>query len=463
MTKKTKIFLLVILILVGALLLYIFYFRKENGSFAFYKVEKGDVLQSVSETGKVKESDRINLGFERTGRIEKIYVKEGDSVKKGAVLAKLDNNELVLELNKAQKNLELIQAEQTEAEKDAYKDAQVYLDDAYLKMYNSFTFVSYLKRTYFDRGDMDSLTVFENKNRIERALESVEEHINKSKESGLKEDIDLAVSKTKESLSKTKNALAEIREIIEGTYRDIVSDSDKSTLDTHRQNINTAISNILNAEQEILNAKLEENSIDKNVYQAKIEKAQAEISLLESKIQKGFLRSPVAGKVVEVFKKEGEVVNQGESVISLLPSAPFYIEVNIYEEDIVKIKKGDPVEINIVALPQKTIKGEVSSIDPAEKIIEGVVYYKVTISFKEEVEGVKPGMTADITIKTQERKNVLRIPKELIEGRDGKKIVKVAEGKEIEEREIKTGLEGNDFVEVLSGLKEGEKIIVEEK
>ncbi|PJA82939.1 MAG: hypothetical protein CO146_02130, partial [Candidatus Nealsonbacteria bacterium CG_4_9_14_3_um_filter_37_29] len=137
------------------------------------------------------------------------------------------------------------------------------------------------------------------------------------------------------------------------------------------------------------------------------------------------------------------------------------IEADIYEEDIVKINIDNPVDISLVALPEKIFKGKVISIDPAQKLIEGVVYYETTINFDEIPDGIKPGMTADLVIKTASRENTLIIPEEAIQKKDDKTIVEVFKEGNIEDREIEVGLFGsNDMVQVLSGLEEGEKLIL---
>ena len=105
--------------------------------------------------------------------------------------------------------------------------------------------------------------------------------------------------------------------------------------------------------------------------------------------------------------------------------------------------------------------GKVISIDPVEKLIEGVVYYETTISFDDILAGLKPGMTADLTIHAASKENVLTIPKGAIQEKDGKITVEVLNGKSTQQKEIKIGLKGsNDLIEVVSGLEEGEEIIV---
>jgi HlyD family secretion protein len=122
---------------------------------------------------------------------------------------------------------------------------------------------------------------------------------------------------------------------------------------------------------------------------------------------------------------------------------------------------GNEVEISLVPFPDEIFKGRVILIDPAEKLVEGVVYYEATVAFETIPEGIKSGMTADLEIKTASREDVLIIPEDAVQEKEGKTIVEVSREGNIEEREIETGLLGSDdMVEVVSGLEEGEKVIL---
>ena len=176
------------------------------------------------------------------------------------------------------------------------------------------------------------------------------------------------------------------------------------------------------------------------------------------------MRSPTSGQITEINKEKGETTQPASqsAVISLLPLTPFQIEVDIYEEDVVKVNIGNSVDISLVAFPDQFFKGELIIISPVEKLVDGVVYYEVKIEFKEIPENIKPGMTADLTINTLSKENVLVIPVDAVIEKEDKKIVEVFKDGSIEEREVVTGLEDNDdMVEVISGLEEGENVIIQ--
>lgn len=302
----------------------------------------------------------------------------------------------------------------------------------------------------------------------------------------------------KKGLDDIQDALTSAREATEDpNYRNIVSSASKTALDAQRISINTAFANVTDSQQTIASTKLsnesdintaqaavskakgqliiaqdnlallkaEPSQPDIDLYRAQIKQSEAKIQFLENQIQQASLKSPTDGEVTRVNKRAGEMVQPilAESIISLLPASPFEIEVNIYEEEIVKVGVGDPVNIFLIAFPDQIFQGKVLSIDPAEKLIEGVVYYKVTIGFTEEPpKGVKPGMTTDITIITETRDNVLLIPEGAIYKKGGKMMVKVWKNGTFEEKEIEVGLKGsNNMVEVVSGLTEGEKVVLQ--
>jgi HlyD family secretion protein len=279
--------------------------------------------------------------------------------------------------------------------------------------------------------------------------------IDVTKSTAENEKSDLALSETEKNLNVIFDDLREIREVCESeNYKNIVSATAKSSLDTQRTYINTALSNIITSKQTISSVKLNnkynidvaqaavsdaeaalktaqdklavtlvkprQNDIE--LYEAQISQAQAQVKLIENQIQDSILRSPIDGKIIEIKKKVGEIVQPllQDVVFVLLPDNPFEIKVDIYEEDIVKVKIGNPVDISLVAFPDKIFKGRVIEINPAEKLIEGIVYYETTINFDEIPEGIKPGMTADLIIKTDSKENVLTIPKDAIQKKNGK-------------------------------------------
>lgn len=531
-----KVIVIVVIVSIVSIFVYQNYFKKTELDFTLVKVVKGEVVQEISETGQVKKGEEVNLGFKLAGVLENIYVEVAEEVKEGEILAKLENSQLRIKLEEAEANLDLAQAQfnkllagatqeeiqitQTAVDnarisfesakqnlqdikvqgeenlKAAYDDALNALDDSHLKITNALNNVDLIQTTYFTSNDQEKIIVRENKDKIENALNKVKSYLDTAKNTQGYEDIDLAISEMKEALDSVFNALKIIRDTCEETgYKNLVSSTDKTSLDNHQGYINTALTNITNSQQTISSTKLTnssnintyqasidsaqgkltaaENELTKitadprkedvDLYQAQVRQARAQFQLLGKQIEDTILKSPVEGQVVKINKRVGELVQAAiqDPVIILLPASPFKIEVDIYEEDVARMDIGNPVDITLVAFPDETLTGKVISIDPVEKMIEGVVYYEVSISFDNVPKDVKPGMTADLVITTEKKENVLTVAKKAIKTKNGKTIVQVLENNIITEREIKIGLKGtNDLIEVISGLKEGEQVIL---
>ena len=254
------------------------------------------------------------------------------------------------------------------------------------------------------------------------------------------------------------------RTTINGAVSDVISAQQALATQkvTNQTNINSAENTLKKAEDDLAKIKAAPREVDIAVYKADVDKTKASMVELQQKLNDAVLKAPIDATITKVNVKIGEtVVAGGEPVISLISVNNFEIKVDVPEADIGKVKSENPAQIVLDAFPEKVWAGRVVEIEPAETLIEGVVYYRVTVIFDKLDERIKSGMSADLTIETNKKENVLFIPYRAIVFKDGKKIVRVSEGKEIREAEVETGLKGNEGeVEIVSGLNEGDQVIV---
>lgn len=254
------------------------------------------------------------------------------------------------------------------------------------------------------------------------------------------------------------------RTTINGAVSDVISAQQALATQkvTNQTNINSAENTLKKAEDDLAKMKAVPREVDIAVYKADVDKTKASMVELQQKLNDAVLKAPIDATITKVNVKIGEtVVAGGEPVISLISVNNFEIKVDVPEADIGKVKSENPAQIVLDAFPEKVWAGRVVEIEPAETLIEGVVYYRVTVIFDKLDERIKSGMSADLTIETNKKENVLFIPYRAIVFKDGKKIVRVSEGKEIREAEVETGLKGNEGeVEIVSGLNEGDQVIV---
>jgi len=175
------------------------------------------------------------------------------------------------------------------------------------------------------------------------------------------------------------------------------------------------------------------------------------------------LRAPFDGTITSVLAREGETVLLGSPILTISNLNTLQVETEIDETDIGKVKVGQPVKVSIDAYPNQTFTGKVKEIALETKDIlkERGVTYIVKISLEPENVELRLGMTADIEIKVEERRGVLAIPVGSIftDGNGGKWVFLLKDSK-IEKREILTGLENDEYAEIVQGVSEGETVVM---
>ncbi|MBI5077716.1 efflux RND transporter periplasmic adaptor subunit [Candidatus Falkowbacteria bacterium] len=197
--------------------------------------------------------------------------------------------------------------------------------------------------------------------------------------------------------------------------------------------------------------------------QAQIKYAEANVANILAQLGKTVIRSPINGTIAEVNVKVGEISSLDKPAMKIISAAKFQIETNVPEIDIAKIKVNDEAEITLDAFGDETkFSAVVIKIDPAEKIIEGVPTYKVTLELQKDAPGVKSGMSANITIITGRKENILSLPSRAVHSTNGDKYALVIQKDGTGEKvKIKTGeRDGNGNVEITEGLIEGDQVVV---
>ncbi|MDO8590919.1 MAG: HlyD family efflux transporter periplasmic adaptor subunit, partial [bacterium] len=142
-------------------------------------------------------------------------------------------------------------------------------------------------------------------------------------------------------------------------------------------------------------------------------------------------------------------------------SGNFKVEAFVPEVDVAKITVGNQATITLDAYGSDvSFNASVVKIDPAETVIDGVSTYKTTLEFDKDDPRIRSGMTANTTIISAKRDNVLALPQRTVYEKNGKKFVRVVTGSDtLEEREVTVGIRGsNGDIEILSGLKQGDNV-----
>jgi len=175
------------------------------------------------------------------------------------------------------------------------------------------------------------------------------------------------------------------------------------------------------------------------------------------------LISPISGTITSVYQKEGENVVAYTTVVATVAdlSKPIF-EMEVDETDIGKIKENQEAKITLDAYPDIQISGKIYKIDPQiTKTSEGTNIIKVKIRLDSFNLPPIIGLGGSAEIKASQVQNVLAIPQSAVFEKGNKKYVFVVEKGKAKQVEVKTGIESQDQVEIISGIEENQLVIKE--
>lgn len=452
---KNPVFIIIFVIVIGIIMYGIF-----GGSGAVVAsdiviVKKGDVVQEVSVTGIVKPAQSVDLGFERGGKISAVYASVGSIVGVGQQLAVLENSEALAQFNQAEADMKIVQAKVSGSSlslEDAKRNLEDKRAEAYTKADDA---VRNSADNFFTDPRTQNAKLKFQVNNVQLKIDAEWQRyvIENLLVSWKQEDASANISLVKTFLDKVWLALNTAAVDATVSQDDIIAW--KNLISASQTNINTAIANMTSAVE-----KLKTAESDLLVNQTQVVKASANRDYYESLLFKGIIRAPIVAVVTKQEAKVGEIAVANTALISLISAGQYEIEANIPEADIAKVKIGDSAKVSLDAYGSDTFfDAAVTSIDPAETMIDGVATYKVKFQFSKPDERIRSGMTANIDISTDKRIGVLVVPSRAIATKSGRKVVQLVSGVTTSEVEVKTGLRGSDGnVEILEGLTLGQEV-----
>ena len=272
--------------------------------------------------------------------------------------------------------------------------------------------------------------------------------------SGFKSDINSQLTVVNTAITAVQTASANLR------TKDIYY---QNAINEANNNIKSTTTNLNLAQAKLAAAIAPPRNFEITAAEARVRRAQATLSRSMSDYADTVIRAPVDGIITKVNFNVGENSSLSTPVISMIGNSNLQIEVEVPESDITKIEVGDKVQVVLDAFSSDDkFTGHVTFIDPAATVINEVIYYQVKVIFDEVEEGIKSGMTADLTIFTDQKDDVLAVPtRALIYKEDGKYIKVLQNETEIVEKKVETGLKSDDgFIEIISGINVGENVIV---
>jgi RND family efflux transporter MFP subunit len=172
------------------------------------------------------------------------------------------------------------------------------------------------------------------------------------------------------------------------------------------------------------------------------------------------LAAPAGGTVTDVLANAGQSVSAGTPVVSLADLSSVTVQALVHETYIDQVDPGQSVRVVLDAQPQRVLQGEVRDIAPLSTGSGALVTYRVDIAIDSDENTVRPGMTGDLEIEIDHKDSTLVVPRGALRREDGEWVVQLRRGQRLVETPVMTGARLCHVVEVVSGLSEGDWVLL---
>ena len=486
-------------------------------------VAKGDVGITIIENGTVDSVKTVEIKPQVSGRLIRLLVDEGSVVKAGDLVAIIDPKPTQLQLDSSRAQLIGAQSsvDRTSIEisqrittsRAAVVNAEARVRQLELDLRSA----PALLQAEINQAKANLASAVQDKERFlsnsqptQRAsakanLEEAEQNL-KNAQIDLKrqqelEDKGYVATKTVESASLTVE-LAKARygnakttyDRIEAGFSSELARAEESiknakaalsrastnlyTLDSKRQDLRSARADLDKARAGLADP----SALEKSKLQSKASVMQIQASLQENErlLRETNVYSQISGIVTKRLLQVGENAtglgqfSSGTTIVRIEDRTQMRVKLAVNEIDVARLSIGMDAEVNVDAVPNKTLKGRVSKIAPAKQVAEGqtalvgsdsVVKYEVEIMLAEVDPGLKSGMSAKCTMRVANKKDVVFLPSEYTEkkGNDYFAYFPAANPKDPKSKPtsvpIKVGLVTSSKIEILSGVKVGDKVV----
>lgn len=186
--------------------------------------------------------------------------------------------------------------------------------------------------------------------------------------------------------------------------------------------------------------------------------ADQELAEAEYRLSKTTIRAPFSGTVTERMINVGQHVRPSEVLFTLTDFDPLVARIFLPERDVLTLQNGREVRLTLRASSEVAFRGRIRQISPVVDTSTGTV--KVTVEAVNPPAAVRPGAFVTVEIVRETKASAMRVPREAVVRELREAHVFVADGKVARRRDVTLGIEEGNFVEVVSGLKAGDKVIV---
>lgn len=416
-------------------------------SYQYVTLEMGDLIASVAATGTVRPNQTAILTWQTSGTVQRIEYREGELVKAGETLARLDKTTLSqsiilaeADLVNARRNLENLTNSTT-----AQAQAELVLVQAQ-KKYDDL--VKKVNGLVYPRGSQAAIDnaeaqyILAKKQYAQVALfyKNVQ---NLDPENRKRVEAELAL---------TNAQLAMDQALANWNYLKGVPDE---------QTINDLRAQLTLAESQLADAQREWERLKDGPDPNDIAAAQARVDAILATLRLSYIESPFAGTITQVSNMVGDQVTPGTIAFRLDDLSKLLVDVQISEVDINRVRMGQDATVTFDAILNKEYKGKVVEVARIGQTVQGVVNFTVTVELINPDENVLPGMTAAVNLVVNQLNDVLLVPNRAVRMLNGQRVVYIMQNNFPTAVEITLGATSDLFSEITaSTLKAGDTIIL---
>lgn len=232
--------------------------------------------------------------------------------------------------------------------------------------------------------------------------------------------------------------------------------------EVNRAEVELARAKGLDVKKLVARTEVEDRTLDLADARARLEKSQRDAEVVEIDLAYAVIRAPIAGTIASVATQQGETVAASFSTptfVTIIADDALEVVAMVDETDIGAVEEGNVVHFTVESYPAIEFKGIVKQIAPKGAIISGVVNFEVMIDIESDVTGLKPDMTANVSVRTAEREAVVLPTGAIL--RDGfTRYVLIDDDGELVRRAVTIGTRDTGYTEIRQGIVAGDRIAI---
>ncbi|MGI6081911.1 MAG: efflux RND transporter periplasmic adaptor subunit [Limnochordia bacterium] len=419
------------------------------------------VVDAIGELRSMREEASYNAV---PAKVIEVLVSPGQIVKPGQVLVRFETDDAERALEDALQDLELARARLASARDDhanAPRTAEIQLQRARQELLNA-------------KLKLESLLAGPTEEELEQAranvrqaqisLRAAEEELTAQRqlyEAGLVPRMEYQQYVERLEIAKDNLTNAQLRQ------NSLLKGPDPKEKEAAESAVQQAEVNLLLAEEAVAKAASAEAVIQA---EAEVRRMESAVETARKNLDSLTLKAPFEAMVLQLNAVVGTELSTSSSssgerspVVTLAAVGEWQVVAYVDESDLSLLEPGQQVQVTLAALEDRPFRGRLTAIGGEARVSQNVVTYPIYVELSEHEPLFRPGMTADIVVQVLHKPNVLVLPDPAIIDERGVTTVLLASNEPNGEPtpvRIETGLKGNGFTEILSGLQEGQTVII---